>query len=347
MKKRTIIQVLSLVLLGSIIIGAVEQYTPTAKEVVISSNIRKDIKAEEEEVDFFKRKAKEYLKQSNFEEAKALYEKAILMDETNKDLYIEIKDEYINCNRLDDAYRIIKMAIDNKVDVDNMMTISSDIKSRFDKIEYSHSTIEGQKYELPSEGVININGEDITVPISWTENEVNTNNTGMFVYEGVNEQYGRSFILNLDVQYRILTESEIRQMCIETKKAIDDVIYCENLDQNKIIRVDGRTFAPSYKYKTRQQIIDSLSNYCTIDTINDLLDNDTIDRDGELNICCGNFGEPTGLSPEYDNLKVEQTETVLTAVYIKQWSEEEVITQTYKFEKINGSWLLTDYYIYK
>ena len=112
MKKRTIIQVLSLVLLGSIIIGAVEQYTPTAKEVVISSNIRKDIKAEEEEVDFLKRKAKEYLKQSNFEEAKALYEKAILMDETNKDLYIEIKDEYINCNRLDDAYRIIKMAID-------------------------------------------------------------------------------------------------------------------------------------------------------------------------------------------------------------------------------------------
>ena len=145
MKKRTIIQVLSLVLLGSIIIGAVEQYTPTAKEVVISSNIRKDIKAEEEEVDFLKRKAQEYLKQSNFEEAKALYEKAILMDETNKDLYIEIKDEYINCNRLDDAYRIIKMAIDNKVDVDNMMTISSDIKSRFDKIEYSHSTIEGEK----------------------------------------------------------------------------------------------------------------------------------------------------------------------------------------------------------
>ena len=338
MKKTAIIQVLSLVLLSSIIIAAVEQYTPTSKEVVISSNIREDIKAEEEEVDFLKRKAKEYLKQSNFEEAKALYEKAILMDKTNKDLYVEINDEYINCNRLDDAYGIIRMAIDNKVDVDNMMTISSDIKSRFDKIEYSHSTIEGQKYELPSEGVININGENITVPIS---------NTGRFVYEGVNEQYGRSFILNLDVQYRILTESEIRQMCIETKKAIDDVIYCENLDQNKIIRVDGRTFAPSYKYKTRQQIIDSLSNYCTIDTINDLLDNYTIDRDGELNISCGNFGQPSSVSPEYDNLKVEQTETVLTAVYIQQWSKEEVINQTYKFAKINGSWLLTDFYIYK
>ena len=92
-----------------------------------------------------------------------------------------------------------------------------------------------------------------------------------FVYEGVNEEYGRSFILNLDVQYKKLTESEIRQMCIEAKKAIDDVIDCRNLDQNKIIEVDGRTFAPSYKYKTRQQIIDSLSNYCTIDTINDLL----------------------------------------------------------------------------
>ena len=50
---------------------------------------------------------------------------------------------------------------------------------------------------------------------------------------------------------------------------------------------------------------------------------------------------------EYDNLKVEQTETVLTAVYIQQWSKEEVINQTYKFAKINGSWLLTDFYIYK
>ena len=74
MKKGAIIQVLSLVLLSSIIIGVVEQCTPTAKEVVISSNIREDIKAEEEEVDFLKRKAKEYLNQSNFEEAKALYD---------------------------------------------------------------------------------------------------------------------------------------------------------------------------------------------------------------------------------------------------------------------------------
>ena len=345
MKKTAIIQVLSLVLLSSIIIAAVEQYTPTSKEVVISSNIREDIKAEEEEVDFLKRKAKEYLKQSNFEEAKALYEKAILMDKTNKDLYIEIKDEYINCNRLDDAYRIIKMAIDNKVDVDNMMTISSNIKRRFDKIEYSHSTIEGEKYELPSEGVINVNGIDITVPISWEENEVNTNNTGSFVYEGVNEEYGRSFILNLDVQYKKLTESEIRQMCIESKKAVDDVIDCENLNIDDII--EEGYFAPSYKYKTRQQIIDSLSNYCTIDTINYLLDTHTIERNGQVYISCGDFGINDVVSPEYDNLKVKQTETTLTAIYSKQWDDWHVATQTYEFEKINGSWLLTDFYIYK
>lgn len=59
MKKRAIIQVISVILLGYLAIGSLEEVIPTAKEVVISENVREDIKAEEEEVYVLKRKANE------------------------------------------------------------------------------------------------------------------------------------------------------------------------------------------------------------------------------------------------------------------------------------------------
>ncbi|WP_133015418.1 Ig-like domain-containing protein [Clostridium cuniculi] len=355
MKKRAIVSIISLVLIGSVAGILLDQCKPIAKEVVISENVRDDIKAEEEEVEVLKKKASEYLKENNFDEAKKLYEKAILMDKRNKDLYIEIKDEYINYNRLDDAYNIIKMAIDNEVDVDNMISIATDIKNRFDKIEYNYSVSQGDKYELPAEGVINVNGENISVPISWSEKDVNTNNIGIFIYEGINEQYGRSFIVHLNVEYRQLTEEEIREISLRAKNAIDSVMDAKNLDFYNIIEegryldniIENHSFAPSYKYKTKQQIIEALSEYCTNDTIYYLIDNYTIEKDGQVYIACGNFGISGEISVEYDDLKIEQTETTLKAVYSKQITNDDVATQTYNFVKFNDSWLLTDFYIYK
>lgn len=355
MKKKAIISIVSLFLVVGVAGILLDQCTPTAKEVVISENVREDIKAEEEEVEVLKRKASEYLKENKFDEAKSLYEKAILMDKGNKDLYIEIKDEYINYNRLDDAYSIIKMAIDNKVDVDNMNEIATDIKSKFQKVEYNYTIVQGDNYELPAEGIINVNGEDISVPIFWNEKEVNTNNTGSFIYEGINEQYGRSFIVNLNVKYRQLTEAEIRDISLKVKNMIDSVIDPKNLDLDNIIEytnldnsIENHSFAPSYKYKTKQQIIDSLSEYCTNDTIYDLIDNYTIEKDGQLYIRCGSFGISSEVSVEYDDLEIEQTETTLKAVYSKQGIvSDDVATQTYNFIKYNDSWLLTDFYIYK
>lgn len=356
MKKRVIVSIISLVLIGSVASILLDQCTPIAKEVVISEDVRDDIKAEEEEVEVLKKKASEYLKENNFDEAKKLYEKAILMDKMNKDLYIEIKDEYINYNRLDDAYNIIKMAIDNEVDVDNMISIATDIKNRFDKIEYNYSVSQGDKYELPTEGIINVNGENISVPIFWSEKEINTDTTGSFIYEGVNEQYGRSFIVNLNVEYRQLTEAEIRDISLRAKNAIDSVMDTKNLDLYNIIEkdrdldniIENHSFAPSYKYKTKQQIIDALSEYCTNDTICDLIDNYTIEEDGQIYIMCGNFGISSEISVESDDLKIEQTETTLKAVYSKQGIvSDDVAIQTYNFIKFNDSWLLTDFYIYK
>lgn len=356
MKKSAIMSIVSLFLIGGIFSILLNQCTPEAKEVVISENVREDIKAEEEEVDVLKRKASEYLKENNFDEAKSLYEKAILMDKGNKDLYIEIKDEYINYSRLDDAYSIIKMAIDNNVDVDNMITIATDIKSKFDKIEYNYTVVQGEKYELPEEGIINVNGEEINVPIFWSEKEINTNSIGSFIYEGVNEQYGRSFSVTLNVEYRKLTESEIRDISMKAKNAIDSVIDPKNLDLDNIIDeeieldniIENHSFAPSYNYKTNQQIIEALSAYCKIDTIYDLIDNYIIEKEGQVYVKCGDFGISSEVSIEYSDLKVEQTETTLKAVYSKQDSiNDSIATQTYNFIKYNDSWLLTDFYIYK
>lgn len=182
------------------------------------------------------------------------------------------------------------------------------------------------------------------------------NNTGSFIYEGINEQYGRSFIVNLNVEYRQLTESEIRDMSLKVKNVIDSVIDTKNLDLDNIIEedihldniIENHSFATSYKYKTKQQIIEVLSEYCTNDTIYDLIDNYTIEKDGQLYIACGNFGISGEVSVEYNDLKIEQTETTLKAIYSKQVGvNDDVATQTYNFIKSNDSWLLTDFYIYK
>lgn len=346
MRKKSIIQILSLFLFGCLTMGMLVGCTKEEKEIVISDDIREDIKAEEDEVEVLKSKANEYLEQSNFKEAKSLYEKAILMDKGNKDLYIEIKDEYINYNRLDDAYNIVKTAIDNKIDVDNMMKIADSIKSQFDKVEYADSIVQGENYQLPAEGVISVNGEEITVPIYWNDAEVNTSSTGDFVYEGINEQYGRSFSVNLNVKYKNLTEAEVRSMSLAAKTAIDSIILCQNLSPDNIIYENEMTFSTSYKYKTSQEIINALSPYCTNDAIYSFLDKHVIERDGEVYITYGDVGICVGISVESDAVAIEQTETTLKAIYSKGYGDG-IATQTYNFIKYNNSWFLTNVFIYQ
>lgn len=314
------------------------------KEIIISSDIKEDIKNEEEEAKTLKYKAKEYLQNRNFEEAKNLYQKVISMDKGNKDLYLEIKDEYINENRLDDAYAVIKSAIDNKVDIDEMQRIAEDIKRNFEVIEYESSVKQDEEVSFPTEGTINVNGEDINVAIEWDKAQIDTSNVGYYAYEGKNDQYGRKFIMNLNVESRPLTEYEVRSITLKAKNALTDIINCLNFDESTMISQDGRTFAISNNYKTRDDVFSALYDYYTDDAIYNFLDNNTIEVDGVFYIVYGQGG--IGLSIESDNLYIEQTETTLKAIYTKEISNGLTITQEYNFIKYENSWIRSDITLY-
>ena len=67
------------------------------------------------------------MEEENYDKAKKWYEKAISMSKANVDTYKKIKDKYLEKGRSDDAYRIVRLAIDNKVDVNNMKKLALDL----------------------------------------------------------------------------------------------------------------------------------------------------------------------------------------------------------------------------
>lgn len=346
MKKKGIIISISLVLIACLTNGAIIKCGEKDREIIITENIREDIKAEEEEVEVLKKKAIEYLNQGNFSEVKEIYNKAILMDRGNKDLYLDIKDEYIKRNMLDDAYYIVKTAIDNKIDVDSMKVECENIKNMFEVINYDYTAMQGNNFQLPAEGMINVNGEEITVPIEWNDNLVSTNSLGNYNYDGINEQYGRRFTVNLEVVYKPLSESKIREMTFLAKKNIDDVMFCKNLDLNNSIVIEDRgEWATSYKYTSKQQIIDALYNYCTESSIYEFLDKYTIEVDNKLYLKIGQAGMATQVEVMQDTMKIEQNEDSIYVSYNAEARGVEANSE-YTFIKVDGKWLLNKVWLY-
>ena len=76
MKKGKIVACLAVVLTMSLTTCILVEGREKNKEIIITEDIREDIKAEEEEVEVLKNKATEYLSKNNFAEAKSIYEKA-------------------------------------------------------------------------------------------------------------------------------------------------------------------------------------------------------------------------------------------------------------------------------
>jgi len=198
MQKNTIKKLLSLflVLTAALSLIACE---PKEKEVVIAPDVRVQAKAEENEVKQSMELGNKYLDEGNYEKAKKAYEESISMGINNKDTYLKIKDKYIEKNRFDDAYYIIKLAIENNVDIDNMKNILEDIKENFEKINLDDSVKQNNGYELPKDIIININGKDVNGIIKWDNNNVDTSTPGTFNYKGTIEQYGRVVNLRLNI----------------------------------------------------------------------------------------------------------------------------------------------------
>ena len=171
----------------------------SSKKITISENTEREVSLEESEIIKAINSGEKLLEENKLEEAKEYFNKAISLEKENKDTYIRIKDKYISINKLDEAYNIIKTAISNNVDVENMKSILKEISSKFEVIKISNSIYQNSSYSLPKVVTTNISNSQISIPITWNNENVNTNTIGTFTYEGYNDEYGRKVIFDLTV----------------------------------------------------------------------------------------------------------------------------------------------------
>ena len=196
----------------------------SSKKITISENTEGEVSLEESEIIKAINAGEKLLDENKLEESKEYFNKAISLEKENKDTYIRIKDKYISINKLDEAYNIIKTAISNNVDVENMKSILKEISSKFEVIKISNSIYQNSSYALPKEVTTNISNSQISIPVTWNNENVNTNTIGTFTYEGYNHEYGRKVIVDLTVIENIY---EKQSGCIKSVYSANGKTYID------------------------------------------------------------------------------------------------------------------------
>lgn len=161
---------------------------------------------------------KAYLALNREENAKKAFEKAVSINKRNKEVYLEIKDIYIENKRMDDAYYIVKSAIDNNIEDKDIEDAIDEIKGKFKITEVEYKVNVGDNFELPQQIAMKINNEDMEVPISWNDDSVSTDKIGTFTFEGVAEEYGRPVTLTLDVLTGIASIKGVTAEVVQDKE---------------------------------------------------------------------------------------------------------------------------------
>lgn len=195
MRKKAIISLL-LILITMLGISGCSKKEKTS---VLTNNVKQQEAMKENEVKKFIKNGTNFLNAGKYDDAKSSFEKAILMEKSNKGSYIEIKNKCMEKNRLDDAYYFIKLAVNNNVDTENMKKLLSDIKSKFEVTKLYENVYQNHEYQLPDKIKAKINNEDKEVGVVWDNNNVDTSKVGTIKYEGKIEQYDRDAELNLEI----------------------------------------------------------------------------------------------------------------------------------------------------
>ncbi|EJP6473159.1 Ig-like domain-containing protein [Clostridium botulinum] len=169
------------------------------KTSILTNDVKQQEAMKENEIKKFIKDGTNFLNSGKYDDAKSSFEKAISMDKSNKGAYIEIKNKYIEKNRIDDAYYFIKLAVSNNVDIENMKKLLNDIKSKFEVTKLYVNVYQNNEYQLPDKIKAKINNEDKEVGVVWNNNSIDTSKVGTIKYEGKIEQYDREAELNLKI----------------------------------------------------------------------------------------------------------------------------------------------------
>lgn len=181
------------------------------KEIVISDDIEQVVHFEESEVEKYISEGNKFLSENNYEEARKSYDAALSKESTNKQLYLDIKDKYMKAKRYDDAYYIVKLAIKNNVDTEEMNAILVDIRDMMETVNLSLEKYKGDTEFKPTDEVtINVDGNSVTDYIVWSDWDNSIDNVGQYVFHGVTKEYGRNVVATLNIyEQKINYEKEI------------------------------------------------------------------------------------------------------------------------------------------
>lgn len=178
------------------------------KEIVLSTDSSKIEADNEKAIKKYYDEGVKYLENKDYQNAKISFEKAVNTDKSKKDTYLNIKDSYLEINRLDDAYYFINLAIKNKVNTSSMEDIAKDIEGKFEQTSLSSTIKKGATFSLPSSTEVTYNNEKVTDDIKWTNSTIDTSNIGTFTFTGTTAKYNKAVtytlnIVNPELKHRI------------------------------------------------------------------------------------------------------------------------------------------------
>lgn len=241
------------------------------KEIVLSQNVAKDIQVEENEIEKYIKEGNKFLEEKKYAEARKSYEAAITKGKNDKQIYTDIKDEYIKKKRYDDAYYIIKLAIDNKVDTENMENILASIRGKMEGVELSYDIYEDDiSFALPEEVEIIVDNNKIKDYVLWEKSKIDIlNQPGQYSYNGVTKEYGRNVHVTLNIKENmydsrigyvknIYTDNNIIYISFdEVEFYTGEDALVEAKKDNKAIKEEDGTYIVYDDYYIRNSVVET------------------------------------------------------------------------------------------
>ncbi len=241
------------------------------KEIVLSQNVAKDIQVEENEIEKYIKEGNKFLEEKKYAEARKSYEAAITKGKNDKQIYTDIKDEYIKKKRYDDAYYIIKLAIDNKVDTENMENILASIRGKMEGVELSYDIYEDDiSFALPEEVEIIVDNNKIKDYVLWEKSKIDIlNQPGQYSYNGVTKEYGRNVHVTVNIKENmydsrigyvknIYTDNNIIYISFdEVEFYTGEDALVEAKKDNKAIKEEDGTYIVYDDYYIRNSVVET------------------------------------------------------------------------------------------
>lgn len=195
------IKALLLIGLSLFCIATFQGCEPKDKEIIISDDVAQEIQLEESEVEALIREGQSYLDNKDFEKAKEAFEAAVNISVSDKDIYLRIKEKYVQVDRYDDGYYFINLAIKNNVDTENMNEILVEIRNNMETVKINcEAYINEVDFNLPDQVTVTIDGAEYTDYVVWSDFHNTIDELETYTFHGVTKEYGRNVIGEVKVK---------------------------------------------------------------------------------------------------------------------------------------------------